>query len=223
MPDKTDGAVENIGPYTFIQPKSGQKITSDSILLAEFSLPLEKNDTVIDLGTGCAIIPLILCHRSGVKKIVGVEIDEISAGCARKNVRANGLEKRAEIIKIDWRELKRIYPPGSFSVIVSNPPYIKRGEGRVSPVRQRAVSRYETFGALSDLVDVSKYLAGSKGRIFYIYPVLRFPEVLSEFRKNNLIPGRITFVHTGKSKDARLFLVEAGETGTFRTGPAVFI
>ncbi|MBI5598742.1 MAG: methyltransferase [Deltaproteobacteria bacterium] len=205
----TAGAAEGIGPFTFTQAK-GQRLTYDSVLLAGFLPPLGKNDAVVDLGTGSGVIPLILCSRSGAGRIVGVEVDGESAEIAGKNVRRNGLRARVEIINRDWRELKDVYPPGSFSVVVSNPPYMKRGEGRVSPARQRALARYETAGTLSDLVEISVYLAGASGRIFYVYPARRFEELILELEKRGIKPLRVAFARTG-GKNPKIFLIEAGK------------
>ncbi len=188
-------------------------MTQDSVLLAEFLLPLKDDDTVIDLGTGTGIIPLLIAWRSGVSRIVGVEIEDESAEVARRNVHENGLPGRITILKEDWRKLDDIYPPGSFSVVACNPPYIKKGEGRVSPYRERALARYELMGTLEDLIGISAYLVRDDGRICYIYPTSRFTELLEGFGKVGLRPAKIRFIHTRKGKGAKLFLVEARKRG----------
>src|SRR3990170_8300113 len=96
--------LEKICAYEFRQ--AGQRLTQDSVLLADFVLPLKKEDTVLDLGTGSGAVPLIFCLKSSVKKIVGVEINEKAVKAARGNISVNCLAERVEIMNRDWRTLK---------------------------------------------------------------------------------------------------------------------
>ncbi len=201
--------LERIGPFLFRNIDAGQRITTDTLLLAEFVLPVQPDEKTIELGTGTAPIPLILSWKTGVKKIVAVEINPHALKVAEENVKQNRLSDRVELLHADWRELKRIYQEGSFQLVISNPPYIKRGTGRISPDAKRAMARCELFGTLEELVDVSTYLASRQGRICYIYPVGRFLELLEALKKRGFGRFRVRFVHTGKARRATLFLIEA--------------
>jgi len=216
-------AIEKIGPYSFIQG-SGQKVTNDPLLLVDFVLPLNDNDRVIDLGTGAGIIPFLLASKSPVKQITGVEIDREACSFFERNIAENGLEHRVEAVFADYRGLKSIYTEGSFSLVVANPPYIKAGAGRVSPEKQRAVARSEVKGTLKELIDISKYLVGKKGRIAFVFPVARLFEMLGEARVAGLKVRRLRFVHTqSRLKPAKLFLIEAGQEGKLVIEGAVLI
>ena len=211
---------ERIGPYEFRQ--AGQRLTEDSFLLADFALPFKKDDTVLDLGVGSGVMPLVFCLKSEARNIVGVEINEDVAKAARENISVNGLSCRVEIMNRDWRTLKEVFPEGSFSVIVSNPPYVKKGSGRISPSPERDIARHEASGTLRELVRISKYLLSKKGRLFYVYPVKRLQELFSEFGRFGIKPARISFVHPEEGKDADVFLVEAGFHGELRVERPVF-
>lgn len=210
----TDEIIESLGPYFFIQRKAGHRLTNDSVALASFTAQsLTENDTVIDLGTATGAIPLLLSFKTNVRHITGVEVDEDSTMTARKNVEANGLSDRVNILNADYRTLVDIYPEGSFTAVVSNPPYTKAGTGRVSPKKERAVARSEVFGGLPDLVRVSSHLAGEAGRIFYVFPASRLSEMMEEAQRSGLQIRRLQFVHTAKEKAASLFLIELGRLG----------
>lgn len=206
-----------------VQSDKGQRLTQDPFLLTDFLLPLKKEDTVIDLGTGTGIIPLLLCSRTEAQNIVGVEIEEKAATIAGKNIELNGLGSRVTIIEADYRELSGIYPQGIFSVIVSNPPYTKANSGRVSPNKERAMARSEVVGTLSELISTSKYLLSKDGRIFYIFPVSRLFEMLGEVREAGLKARRLKFIHTSPKKAARLFMIEIGFKGELRIEEPVFL
>lgn len=208
--------VEKIGGYSLIQSGSGQKLTGDTLLLADFILPLEKNDIVADLGSGTGALALILASRSPVNRIVCVEVQRPLCDIAVENAAVNGLTDRVEVVERDFRELPAIYPEGSFSVVASNPPYMKAGEGRVSPVTERAISRSEVLGRLVDLIRVSRHLVGKGGRVCYVFPTRRHDEMMEGLYDAGLIPGRIKFIHSGTDKTPKLFLIEAWIKGSLR-------
>lgn len=216
--------IESLGPYFFIQRKAGHRLTNDSVILASFAAEsLTDNDTVIDLGTATGAIPLLLSFKISVKYITGIEVDGTAASTAQKNVDANNLSDKIEIINADYRTLPERYPEGAFTAVVSNPPYVKAGAGRVSPKMERAAGRSELFGGLPDLVRTSSHLAGGSGKIFYVFPVSRLAEMLEEAQKNGLKVRRLRFVRTGKAKEASLFLIELGQTGGFAIEEPMFL
>lgn len=214
----TGTPVEKIGGYSLIQSGSGQKLTGDTLLLADFILPLEKDDMVADLGSGTGALALLLASRSPVGRVVCVEVQRRLCDIAVENVAVNGLADRVEVVERDFRDLAAIYPEGSFSVVVSNPPYMKAGEGRVSPVTERAISRSEVFGRLGDLIRVSKHLVGKGGRVCYVFPIRRHDEMMGGLYGAGLIPGRIRFIRSGAGKTPKLFLIEAWNGPPLRRG-----
>ncbi len=83
-----------------------------------------KNWRILDLGTGSGAI---LCSLlQSLPRSFGVGVDRSPGACAiaRDNLAALGLAPRGYIICCDWTRALR----GPFDVIVSNPPYLVRGE-----------------------------------------------------------------------------------------------
>ena len=210
------GTTRMLGPYTYIQPEYGHKVTDGPLLLCDFITPLAEGETVIDIGTGAGVIPLILASKTPVKRIVGVEVQRALVETAKKNVELNSLNDRIELIESDYRDLPGRFPEASFSLVLANPPFVKRDGGRRSPDASRDVARSEVFGVLGDLLQTSAYLAGSGGRVAYIFPVIRFKEMLSGLTGVGLTPTRLRFIHTTPEKGATLFLVEASRSGTLQ-------
>ncbi len=206
--------LESLGPYFFIQRKAGHRLTNDSIALSDFaSSSLTENDTVIDLGTATGAIALLLAWKTKARSITGVEIERAAIDAASRNVEANGLNERVRLINADYRDLPATFPEGSFSAVVSNPPYTKTGTGRVSPDKERAVGRSEVMGGLSDLLKVSRHLAGTSGKIFYVFPASRLSEMMEEASLIGLNVRRLRFLRSAPGKKASLFLVELGGEG----------
>lgn len=221
----TNSTVEALGPFKFMQPppKAGHRLTTDSVLLAGFIRPIEKGCRIVDLGTGTGAMPLLIIAKDPGVHVTGIEIDAGLAALARENVSINGLGEKIEVIEGDLREIAKRYPEGAFDVVMSNPPYVRKGAGRISPVRSRATARSEELCTLPELIRASGHLAGKKGRISFVYPASRLAEMLKELEEAGLKAIRIRFIHSGKKKEAGLFLIEAGRTGEMRVEEPVFL
>lgn len=214
-PDET---IDDLDSYKIIQRKNGYRFSTDAVLLADFILPLKSTDSVIDLGTGSGVIPLILAQKSSVQKIVGIEIQEGLADIAERNVKLNNLCSRIDIIKGDFRtlgtDLKSVpttkLGKGVFSVVVSNPPYWKPGTERISPCSEKAKAKMELTCDLAEIVKISRYLAAEKARIIYVYAVYRLKEMLSAITANKLVIRRFQFVQPKAGCVAKRFLIEVG-------------
>jgi len=191
-----------------LQKKRGYRFSVDAILLAQFS-KIRKNEKVIDLGTGCGILPLLLSHQTKAHSFVGVEIQEGLAELAKRNVLLNRLEDRISILQNDFRKLKTIFPPESFDVVLSNPPYRKYRTGRMNPTQEKAIARHELHGTLEDLASIASYLLPTKGRCYLIFPALRTVDLLIVLRSQRLEPKRLQFVHPHFEEDAKFILSES--------------
>jgi tRNA1Val (adenine37-N6)-methyltransferase len=196
------------GKLQIIQKKKGYRFSVDPILLSEF-VKIRKNERVIDLGTGCGILPLLLSQNTKAHSFVGVEIQKRLIECAEKNVVLNRLENRISILKQDFRELRRIFPPGSFDVALSNPPYREYQTGRINPSMEKAIARHEIKGKLEDLISVASYLLPPKGRCYLIFPALRTVDLLVALRNEKLEPKRIQFVYPRIGEEAKFILTES--------------
>jgi tRNA1Val (adenine37-N6)-methyltransferase len=196
------------GSLQVIQRKRGYRFSVDAVLLSQF-IKIRKNERAIDLGTGCGILPLLLSQTTKALSLVGVEIQKALAECAKKNVLLNHLEHRVSILHQDFRELKKIYPAGSFNVVFSNPPYRTYRTGRVNPCTEKAIARHEIKGTLQGLLSIASYLLPFKGRCYLIFPALRIVDLLVLLRAESLEPKRLQFVHPRIKERAKFILTES--------------
>jgi tRNA1Val (adenine37-N6)-methyltransferase len=122
------------------QNKKGYRFSIDALLLARFAEP-RLTDRVIDLGTGCGVIPLILVFRRKAEAVVGVEVQPSLAALARQNVSLNQLAAQIEIREEDFRNLPG--KGGVFDCALCNPPYRRPGSGKSArpPRNQRHPGR----------------------------------------------------------------------------------
>ena len=73
-----------------------------------------------------------------------------------------------------------------FDIIVSNPPYFKKDEGRISPLEIRALARHEILCNMNDvLFSIERNLKNS-GTAFLLYPENRLFELEKITKKIDL-------------------------------------
>jgi tRNA1Val (adenine37-N6)-methyltransferase len=189
------------------QPLHGYRFSVDPLLLCDFA-GVRDGERVIDLGTGCGIMPLVLARSLEDVHIVGVECQEMMAELARRNARANNLDGKITVLEADVVALKRHFPVSSFDLVISNPPYRRPGTGKVSPRTGRDSARHESTATLADFLSVAKYLVKPSGRICFIYHPSRLAELLNEATALKLAPMRLRMVHGTITAEARMFMVE---------------
>lgn len=107
-------------------PPGAFPLSTDSMALGHF-VKLPRSARVLDLGSGCAALGLLLCARDSCCTVTGVELDPAAHLAAVENIRRNALSSRLESICADVRQVPSLFPAGSFSVCVSNPPYFSGG------------------------------------------------------------------------------------------------
>ena len=204
-PGESIGAIGD-GRLRVIQSVKGYRFSADALLLAEF-VTVKPDDTVVDLGTGCGIISLLLLDRKAPGYVYGLEIQRELAFQSARNVALNGYQARASVILGDIRHppLK----PSSVDVVVSNPPYQKRESGRVNPDPQRAIARHEMLAAIDDVLEASRKLLRVPGRLALIYPAERIVDLLVKMRGFDLEPKRMEFIYPGPQSEGKRVLIEA--------------
>lgn len=196
------------GKLCITQPESGYRYSIDAVLLA--ALPsLKPGQSLLDLGTGCGIIPLILAFRNHEVRATGVEVQSELACLAAMNVTNNGLQDRVRIIHEDMRNLTTAMIGGPVDWIVSNPPYRRAVSGRINPDTQRALARHEIKVNLHQLMGTARRLIKTGGRFAIIYPSERAVDLFSELRLAGFEPKWLRCVHSQADGDAKLVLVKA--------------
>ena len=207
-----------------VQPRHGYRFSVDPLLLADFA-GVRRDERIVDLGTGCGVLALILARMEPSCSATGVEFQPAMAQIAGRNVLLNDLSGRVEIVSDDVVSLKARFPVDSFDLVVSNPPYRRPGTGKVSPRAGRDDARHETSATLADFLAAAKYLVKPSGRICFIYHTCRLAELMAQAALQKLGVLRLRMVHGGSDAPARMFLVELvkGRVGELRVEPPLMV
>jgi len=197
------------------QNSTGYRYSIDAVLLAAQVFP-RTNDTIIDLGVGCGIIPLILAYRFPGVSIYGVEIQKELAGIATRNVIANQMSDQIKIIHQDMKTLHTDSFSDTIDIVVTNPPYYKVNTGRMNPDRQRAIARHEICITLKDIMVTARRLLSIKGKFVIIYPAERITTLLIEMHHADIEPKNLRMIHSGWQTPAQLVIatgIKGGRPG----------
>lgn len=194
------------------QPKHGYRYAIDAVLLADYAARMP-GKRVLDIGTGCGIISLIMAFRGLERSITGVEIQSDIANLAASNVAENGLGERISILEMDAREMGQKDTGGPVDLVVSNPPYRRKNSGRINPHSQKAAARHEINLTLADLLGVARRMLDISGRFAVIYPAERAAELMTGMSGVGIEPKRLLPIYSYKGQAAKLVIVEGMRGG----------
>ncbi len=204
-PDRRNSQLMSQEP-SLEQSEDGYRYSIEPFLIADFAI-VAPGMRVLDVGTGCGIIAILLSLVEERLHMVSVEVQKSLVQQAKANIEKNALCERIEILEGDFIELAGSLGP--FDLVVSNPPYRKVNTGRINPNQEKAIARHEIKMNLESLVKHGAELLTQGGRMILAYPPERLTEVLQHFKKNGLFPSRMQFIHGSIQAQAKIFLVEA--------------
>ena len=191
-----------------IQNEKGFCFWIDSVLLSDFAKNIKKNSIVLDLGTGTGIIPILLCGKTELKKIMGVEIQEEVSNMAKRSCILNNLEDRFQVLNENILNLNKLYENQTFDAIVTNPPYKKKDTGIINEDERKIISRHEITASLEDFIKVSKDLLKDKGEFYMVHRPERLVDILSLLRSYKIEPKELRFVYSNTNKPPKLVLIK---------------
>ena len=196
-----------------IQRNDGFCFGIDSVLLSDFAKGIKKNSNVLDLGTGTGILGILLCEKTELKKITGIEVQTDIADMAKRSIKLNNLDEKFDIINDNIKNLDKILKIDSYDYIVTNPPYKKANSGKTNENKVKLISRHEIEADLSDFIKMSFKLLKDRGTLYMVHRSERLVDIVSEMRKYKMEPKRIRFVYSNSMSESKLILIEAVKNG----------
>ncbi len=214
---------EPLGNGFFVQVSENHTFGTDAVLLANFAAP-RKRDTLVDLGTGCGIIPMLMLRDGMLSAAAGVDISEEAAHLAEEAITQLGID-RFSVVHADLCDLSGKVPFGCHTLVTCNPPYKANGAGLQNPVKKQAVARHEIACTLKDIVETAARLLQTAGRFCICHRPERLSELLGLMHDAGLEPKRLRMVCQRLGEEPWLVLVE-GKKGAhtgLRIAPTLYI
>ena len=178
-------------------------LSTDSMVLSSF-VRLPKNARVLDLGSGCGTLGLLLCAANDSCTVTGLEIDETAHRCALDNIRANKLDDRLQSVCQDLRS----YETGGFDVCISNPPYFTGG-----PAAKLTSARREDSCSTEELFRAAAKALRYGGDLFLVHRPERLAQLCACAEANGLAPKRLQLVRHKAGNPVNLILLSCRKGG----------
>ena len=191
----------HIAPGTF-------PLSTDSILLSDF-VKLPKNATVLDLGSGCGTLGLLLCAKDPVCQVTGIELNSDAHNAALENIARNGLQHRLFSICADLRSISKQMPAGSFSCCISNPPYYSGGPASKNTPSARRDDNCTT----KELFESAAWALRYGGDFFLVHKPERLAQLCSCAAEHGLEPKRLCLVRHDPERPVSLILLQCRKGG----------
>lgn len=183
-------------------------LSTDSMVLAYFAA-CKPNAKVLDLGSGCGTLGLLLCAHNDTCQVTGVEIDANAHKQALCNAEDNGIAHRLTSICSDISDIRCVVPAGSFSVCISNPPYFTAGpQSETAPNARR-----EDLCSLTSLLDAADWALKYGGDFYLVHRPERLAEIFTKASTKGLEPKKLLLLKHKQNSPVNLVLVHFKKGG----------
>lgn len=202
----------HINDYKIIQHPEKFCFGIDAVLLSDFA-KAKSGDLVLDIGTGTAIIPILMSAKTKANEFHGIDVQYESIEMSRRSIEFNDLNDKIFLHHIDVKELSDKFQKSSFDVVTSNPPYMNEGGGILNEHTPKAIARHEILCTLEDVVKSASGLLKSKGRFYMVHRPNRLCDIICTLRKYKLEPKTIRFVQPYDGAEPNIILIESIKDG----------
>ena len=117
----TDARPFHFKHFSLYHHRSTMKVGTDAVLLGRW-VEVRPTDVVLDIGTGCGILPLMLAQK-GVSQVNAVDLDAVSIEEATVNFMASQWRDQLQAYCSDIADFQS---DKKYSLIISNPPFFIR-------------------------------------------------------------------------------------------------
>ena len=178
-------------------------LSTDSIALSGF-VRLPKQASVLDLGSGCGTLGLLLCANDPGCTVTGVELDPAAHQTALQNAQANNITARLNSICADLCTIPSFLAPGSFHCCISNPPYFTAG-----PLsKAHPTARHEQSCSLDALFAAAAWAIRYGGDFFLVHKPERLAELCACASTHKLEPKRLLLLRHRPGDPISLILMQ---------------
>ena len=151
--------------------RSAMKVGVDGVLIGCWT-DVAGCRTILDVGTGCGLIALMMAQRRPDANVIAIDIDVPSCEEAKENAAASPWSGRVNVVCGRFPDDLALYIPkeefGKFDLIVSNPPYFDAGIHDIVTPRERA--RHQGELSPYSLLASSKSLLNIGGSVAMVVP-----------------------------------------------------
>ena len=147
--------------FAVLNDRTAMKVGTDGVLLGAWC-PVDGVRHVLDVGTGCGVIALMVAQRNATAVIDAIDIDHDAIGEATLNFNNSPWSKRLTATACDFNKLN--VTAQRYDLIVSNPPYFTNGvlpssDSRIEARHSRSLTYHQLIEGAARLLSDDGSLA----------------------------------------------------------------
>lgn len=180
------------------------KVGTDGVLLGAWC-KVGVAPRLLDVGTGCGVIALMLAQCTGPSVLIdAIELEEPAALRAMDNVKQSPWPDKVHIIQGAIQS----YQAAPYNVIVCNPPFFSAS--LTPPDDRRATARHDISLGHPELINAVARLLDREGHFDLIMPPAEAESFIAEAATAGLYVNRLTEFFTRKGKPQERTLLSLG-------------
>lgn len=118
--------------------RSAMKVGVDGVLIGCWA-DAENAERILDVGTGCGLIALIMAQRMPYARVDAIDIDTPSIEEASENFGVSPWSERLSAVLCNYSDVRSLLKKeDGYDLIVSNPPYFDSGVTEIVSAREKA-------------------------------------------------------------------------------------
>lgn len=177
--------------FTVYHDKCAMKVGTDGVLLGAWA-GMVNAAKILDVGTGTALIALMLAQRFPSSSVRAVEMEVAALAQAKENIVNSPFAGRITLIDSSFQHFAR-QTRERFDLIVSNPPYFSAS--LLPSDKKRAQARHSVTLTLDELLFFSRSCLSECGVLSMILPYGKRDELETLCKKYAFAVNRETYVH----------------------------
>ena len=190
--------------FTLEAGGDGFPLSTDSMVLAHFAR-LPRHARVLDLGSGCGTLGLLLCANDPGCSVTGLEINPAAHAVAQQNIERNGLSGRMESLCTDLRSVSG----SGFPVCISNPPYFSGGPAST----RHPTARREDTCQPEELFEAAAKALRYGGDFLLVHKPERLAQLIGCGAKQGLEAKRLLLLRHKQERDISLIFLSFRKGG----------
>lgn len=151
--------------FSVAHTHSSMKVGVDAVLIGAWADC--SGDSILDVGTGCGVIALMMAQRNKHASILGIDVDEGSVDEATLNFLHSDWKERLEAKHISFSNLIE-EEDMRFDRIISNPPYFDSGIKDFTT--SRIIARHQGELSPTELLRGGAIMLSDSGKLSMIVP-----------------------------------------------------
>lgn len=167
--------------------------TSDSVKLAKF-VDEENIDTLVDFCSGSGIVGLEIIGRINTKNLVQFEIQKELAELSTYTNMFNNEKTNIVLYNTSLTDANKYMQ--NVDCVCCNPPYFKKGSGKINEQVSKSIARHEISVTLEDIIVSAKNILKTGGSLYLIHIMERQNELIKlakkyhfEVKKQEILEG----------------------------------